>query len=316
MDYKDPIEVAKQLLAEENSAVADVVEAETILDLDDEQDTEGKKPKIDTDKGTEGKDKKNKASIKTKSSSASAKIEKPAVTKEHLDALFTGEELSEDFKEKASTIFEAAINEKATEVEAELHEQFEVSMTEAVETLQKEVTERLDDYLGYVVEEWMKENELAVESGIRTEVAESFIHGLRELFESAYIDVPEEQYDLVDGLSTEVEELRGKLDEAINENIETSKDKANAECALVFEEETEGMLETDVDRLRTLAEGLEFDSVEQFKEKLNILKESYSETTNVISEETDVTTPDQDMEKSTSPAMEAYTRALRNPLTK
>ena len=148
MDYKDPIEVAKQLLAEENSAVANVVEAETILDLDDEQDAEGKKPKIDTDKGTEGKDKKNKASIKTKSSSASAKIEKPAVTKEHLDALFTGEELSEDFKEKASTIFEAAINEKATEVEAELHEQFEVSMTEAVETLQKEVTERLDDYLG------------------------------------------------------------------------------------------------------------------------------------------------------------------------
>jgi len=316
MDYKDPIEVAKQLLAEENSAVADVVEAETILDLDDEQDTEGKKPKIDTDKGTEGKDKKNKASVNMKSSSASAKIEKPAVTKEHLDALFTGEELSEDFKEKASTIFEAAINEKATEVEAELHEQFEASMAEAVETLQKEVTERLDDYLGYVVEEWMKENELAVESGIRTEVAESFIHGLRELFESAYIDVPEEQYDLVDGLATEVEDLRGKLDEAINENIETSKDKANAECALVFEEETEGMLETDVDRLRTLAEGLEFDSVEQFKEKLNILKESYSETTNVISEETDVTTPDQDMEKSTSPAMEAYTRALRNPLTK
>ena len=316
MDYKDPIEVAKQLLAEENEAMVDVVEAETILDLDDEQDTEGKKTKIDTDKGTEGKDKKNKASLNMKPSSASAKIEKPAMTKEHLDALFTGEELSEDFKEKASTIFEAAINEKAAEVEVALNEQFEVAISEAVENLQKEVTERLDDYLGYVVEEWMKENELAVESGIRTEVAESFIHGLRELFESAYIDVPEEQYDLVDGLATEVEDLREKLDAAINENIEANKERDLAECALVFEEETEGMLETDVDRLRTLAEGLEFESVDQFREKLNILKESYSEGNNVITEETDVTTPDEGTEESISPMMEAYTRALRNPLTK
>ena len=314
MDYKDPIEVAKQLLAEENSAVVDVVEAETILDLDDEQDTEGKKPKIDTDKGTEGKDKKNKATLNMKSSKASAKVEKLAATKEHLDALFTGEELSEDFKEKASTIFEAAINEKATEVEAELHEQFEATMAEAVEDLQKEVTERLDDYLGYVVEEWMKENELAVESGIRTEVAEGFIHGLKELFESSYIDVPEEQYDLVDGLATEVEDLREKLDLAVNENIETTKEKALAECALVFEEETEGMLETDIDRLRTLAEGLEFETVDQFKEKLNILKESYSETaSNTVTEE-DITTPDQGVEQSVSPIMEHYTRALRNPL--
>lgn len=317
MDYKDPIEVAKQLLAEENEAVVDVVEAETILDLDDEQDTEGKKTKLDIGKGTEGKDKKNKASLNMKPSSASAKVEgAPSMTKEHLDALFTGEELSEDFKEKASTIFEAAISERAAQVELALNEQFEIAISEAVEGLQKEVTERLDDYLGYVVEEWMKENELAVESGIRTEVAESFIHGLRELFESAYIDVPEEQYDLVDGLSTEVEDLREKLDAAINENIETTKEKDLAECSLVFEEETEGMLETDIDRLRTLAEGIEFDSVDQFREKLNILKESYSENSNTLTEETDVTTPDEGTEESISPMMEAYTRALRNPLTK
>ena len=304
MDYKDPIEVAKQLLAEENEAVVDVVEAETILDLDDEQDTEGKKTKLDIGKGTEGKDKKNKASLNMKPSSASAKVEgAPSMTKEHLDALFTGEELSEDFKEKASTIFEAAISERAAQVELALNEQFEIAISEA-------------DYLGYVVEEWMKENELAVESGIRTEVAESFIHGLRELFESAYIDVPEEQYDLVDGLSTEVEDLREKLDAAINENIETTKEKDLAECSLVFEEETEGMLETDIDRLRTLAEGIEFDSVDQFREKLNILKESYSENSNTLTEETDVTTPDEGTEESISPMMEAYTRALRNPLTK
>ena len=308
MDYTDPVEVAKKLLAEEQEVVS---EAETILDLDDEQDTQGKKPKIDTDKGTEGKAAKNQGSIKMKPSDASAKVEKPAM-KEHLDALFSGEELSEDFQEKAKTIFEAAINERTDAVEEELHEAYEVALAEAVETLQQEITERLDDYLGYVVENWMKDNELAVESGIRTEVAESFIHGLRDLFESSFIDVPEEKYDLVDGLATEVEELRGALDEALNENIELSKDKTFADCALAFESMTEGLLETEVDRLRTLAEGIEFDSVEQFTDKLATIIESYTES-NVISEEADITTPEQGEEASTgNNVMDAYTRALRS----
>ena len=309
MDYTDPVEVAKKLLAEEQEVVS---EAETILDLDDEQDTQGKKPKIDTDKGTEGKAAKNQGSIKMKPSDASAKVEKPAM-KEHLDALFSGEELSEDFQEKAKTIFEAAINERTDAVETELHEAYEVALAEAVETLQQEITERLDDYLGYVVENWMDENELAVESGIRTEVAESFIHGLRDLFESSFIDVPEEKYDLVDGLATEVEELRDALDEALNENIELSKDKTFADCALAFESMTEGLLETEVDRLRTLAEGIEFDSVEQFGEKLDTLIESYTENA-PVTEETDITTPEEGEETSTgNPLMEAYSRALRNP---
>ncbi len=309
MDYTDPVEVAKQLLAEEQEVVN---EAETILDLDDEQDTQGKKTKIDTDKGTEGKASKNQGSVKMKPSDANAKVEKPAMTKEHLDALFSGEDISEDFQEKAKTIFEAAINERTTAVEAELTEAYEVALTEAVEKLQHEITERLDDYLGYVVENWMKENELAVESGIRTEVAENFISGLRDLFESSFIDVPEEKYDLVDGLATEVEELRFALDEAVNENIELGKDKTFADCALVFEEKTEGLLETEVDRLRTLAEGIEFDGVEQFSEKLDTLIESYTENA-PINEETDITTPEEGEQASTgNPLMEAYSRALRN----
>ncbi len=310
MDYTDPVEVAKQLLAEEQVVVN---EAETILDLDDEQDTEGKKPKVDTDKGTEGKASKNQASVKMKSSAANAKVEKPSMTKEHLDALFNGEDLSEDFRSKAVTIFETAINERTSAVEGELYEAYEVALTEAVEKLQHEITERLDDYLGYVVENWMKENEIAVESGIRTEVAENFIGGLRDLFESSFIDVPEEKYDLVDGLATEVEELRSRLDEAVNDNIELSKDKTFADCALVFEEKTEGLLETEVDRLRTLAEGIEFDGVDQFTEKLDILIESYTENS-PITEETDVTTPEEGVQPSAgTPLMEAYSRALRNP---
>ena len=158
----------------------------------------------------------------------------------------------------------------------------------------------------------MKENELAVESGIRTEVAENFIAGLRDLFESSFIDVPEEKYDLVDGLATEVEELRSALDEAVNENIELSKDKTFADCALVFEEKTEGLLETEVDRLRTLAEGIEFDSVEQFTEKLDTLIESYSNNT-TVTEETDITTPEEGVELPREPTHGAYSRALRNP---
>ena len=311
MDYTDPVEVAKQLLAEEQEVVN---EAETILDLDDEQDTQGKKPKIDTDKGTEGKAKKNQGTVKMKASDANAKIEQPSATKEHLDALFSGEDLSEDFRNKATTIFETAINERADAVEVELHEAYEVALTEAVEKLQQEITERLDDYLGYVVENWMKDNELAVESGIRTEVAENFIAGLRDLFESSFIDVPEEKYDLVDGLATEVEELRSRLDEAVNENIELGKDKTVADCALVFEEKTEGLLETEVERLRTLAEGIEFDSVEQFSEKLDTIIESYSNSNVTVKEETDITTPEEGVEASAgNPLMEAYTNALRNP---
>ena len=311
MDYTDPVEVAKQLLADEQEVVN---EAETILDLDDEQDTAGKKAKIDTDKGTEGKAAKNQGTVKMKSSDANAKVEKPNMTKEHLDALFSGEDLSEDFRNKATTIFETAINERADAVEAELHEAYEVALSEAVEKLQQEITERLDDYLGYVVENWMKENELAVESGIRTEVAENFIAGLRDLFESSFIDVPEEKYDLVDGLATEVEELRSALDEAVNSNIELSKDKTFADCALVFEEKTEGLLETEIDRLRTLAEGIEFDSVEMFTEKLDTIIESYASNNSNITEEIDVTTPEEGTEASTgNPLMEAYANALRNP---
>jgi hypothetical protein len=307
MDYKDPIEVAKQLLAEENQVM---VEAETILDLDDEQDTEGKKTKIDTDKGT-----KKQPEPKMKPSKASGKVETVKATKEHLDALFSGEELTEGFREKATTIFEAAINERADQVEAKLQEQYEDTLAEATASLEQQITERLDDYLGYVVEEWMSENEVAVESGIRTEVAEGFIHGLKDLFESSFIDVPEDQYDLVDGLSTEVEDLRSKLDEAVNVNIELSKDNLISECALVFEEETEGMLETEIDRLRTLAEGIEFDSLDQFKEKLIVLKESYSENTAPSLNEEDTTTPDSSVQEPSdiSPLMERYTRALNTP---
>jgi len=305
MDYTDPIEVAKQLLSEEN-----LVEAETILDLDDEQDTEGKKPKIDTDKGT-----KKQPEPKMKPSKASAKLDTAKATAEHLTALFSGEELTEDFRDKAQTIFEAAINERADQVEAELLEEYEVALAESVETLQQEITERLDDYLGYVVEEWMTDNEVAVESGIRTEVAEGFIHGLKDLFESSFIDVPEEQYDLVDGLSTEVEELRSKLDEAVNSNIELGKENTITECSLVFEEETEGLLETEVDRLRTLAEGIEFESVDQFREKLNVLKESYTDNTSPTLYEEDNTTPDTSVHHSAdiSPLMERYTQALKSP---
>ena len=305
MDYTDPIEVAKQLLSEEN-----LVEAETILDLDDEQDTEGKKTKIDTDKGT-----KKQPEPKMKPSKASAKLDTAKATAEHLTALFSGEELTEDFRDKAQTIFEAAINERADQVEAELLEEYEVALAESVETLQQEITERLDDYLGYVVEEWMTDNEVAVESGIRTEVAEGFIHGLKDLFESSFIDVPEEQYDLVDGLSTEVEELRSKLDEAVNSNIELGKENTITECSLVFEEETEGLLETEVDRLRTLAEGIEFESVDQFREKLNVLKESYTDNTSPTLNEEDTTTPDTSVQQSAdvSPLMERYTQALKSP---
>ena len=238
-------------------------------------DAEGKHAKIDTDKGTEGKDKGNKSSVNMKPSAASSTVEKPKAKKEHVEALFNGEDLSEEFKTKATTIFEAAINESLETYGNALEEDYNNRMAEEVETIKTELAENMNDYLGYVVEEWVKENEVALERGLRAEVAENFMTGLKNLFTEHYIDIPEEKYDVLEGLVIQVEELQEKLDKEIESNIELRNENNEAACEKLFMESTHGMVDTDVEKLKSLAEGLEFDSVEQFEEKLNVLKENY-----------------------------------------
>jgi hypothetical protein len=192
-----------------------------------------------------------------------------------MDSLFDGEDLSEEFMSKAEVVFEAAVNERVTVLEEELKKAVAESYEEELEGFKAELTERVDDYLNYVVEEWMKENELAVETGIRSEVAESFIEGLKSLFETNYIDIPEERVDVLEKLVNENEEINEQLNEAINTNIELSKDLLGYQKAEIFAGAADGLSDVQIDRFASLAEGLEFEGAEEFTNKLNVLRESY-----------------------------------------
>ena len=241
------------------------------------QDAEGGHAKIDTDKGTSQGSNELKGKAK-----ASAKIEKPVSSgssqermEQHLTALFDGEDLSEAFQGKAATIFEAAINERVGIFEDAIIEQYQSHLTESIEETTKDLIEKLDDYLGYVVEQWMEENALAVENGIRTDVAENFISGMKTLFEDSYIDMPDEKYDVLGDVTDANEQLEDVLNSALEENIALRKEIVAHRCGEVFAEETDGLTDVEVDKLATLSEGLEFENETQYREKINVLRESY-----------------------------------------
>ena len=246
------------------------------------QDATGKGAIIGTDKGTEGKDKKNQKSTDAKKSDASGNIEAPPESgtskerlQEHLVALFDGEDLTEDFKVKASTIFEAAINQRMEEIEQDLTGQYQNILEEHIAELSETLSEKIDDYLSYVIEQWMSENKLELETGIRTQVAENFITGLKVLFEDSYIDMPDERYDVLDTVVEESNEMQSKLNDQLQENINLRKKLVQHECKETFMVESSDMIDTDAERLASLASGIEFDSVDQYKNKLSTIKESY-----------------------------------------
>jgi hypothetical protein len=199
--------------------------------------------------------------------------------KEDIDALLQGEDLSEEFVSKATTIFEAAVmsrvEEIAEEVESQLHEQFE----QAVEELKEDFAAKIDDYLNYMVEEWMKENELAIESGLRAEIVEDFIGGLKNLFAEHYIDIPEEKVDVVQEMADKVEELEAKLNEEISRSIEFKKEINEHKKVQAVQAVCEGLTQTQVEKLKSLAESVEFTTEEDFTEKLSTLKEAYAPST-------------------------------------
>ena len=248
------------------------------------QDAEGGHAKIDTDQMTDNS-KKNMKTIAGKGGSA-----KGANVKEALDALFDGEELSESYQNKAATIFEAAINERITSIEEDLVQQYQNILEETIEQTTAELAEKLDDYLGYVVEQWVEENQLAVENGIRTDVAENFISGLKVLFENCYIDVPDEKYDLLEEVTDVKNELEEDLNKALQENIKLRKDIVAHRCGEIFAEEADGLTDMEVEKLASLSEGIEFETEEQYRDKINVLRESYfAEEPVVMTEEVETT---------------------------
>lgn len=218
----------------------------------------------------------------------------PAATlgamKEDVAEMFEGDDLSEEFKEKASTIFEAAVAARMNIEAVRLEEEFATKLDEAVVAIQEEMTEKVDQYLDYVVEQWIEDNKLAIESSIRANIAEDFMEGLRNLFAESYINVPDEKLDVIGELQAEVEELEEKLDESVNKQLELQAILDEATKEATFDEVSEGLAATQVEKLRTLAEGLDFSDAETYAKKLNIIKDKYfSEkkevSTGVVTEE-------------------------------
>jgi len=233
--------------------------------------------------------------------------------REHLGQLFSGEELSEEFKDKASTVFEAAVDMRVEEIREELSEEFEATLDEEKEAL----ATKLDEYLTYVVENWMKENQVAIDAGIKTDISESFMVGLKALFEEHYVTMPDAKYDLVEGLNNKIDEVEAKLNESIEKNIELSKGLVKAQCEALYETAARDMTSTDEEKFRSMVEAVDFNSVDDFQEKLNTLKENFFESeetvvTPLVEEfATDEAEAEREHTLDLSPSMTAYTNMLK-----
>ena len=240
---------------------------------------------------------------------------------EDIQALLEGEELSEEFQEKAKTIFEAAIKTKIAEVKSELQEQYEATIVEEVAAVKSELTERIDAYLEYVADEWMSENQLAVEAGLKTEMTESFLTGMKSLFEEHYVTIPEEKYDVLNNMVDKLDEMEGKLNEQINKNIALTKRLSESTSDVIFADVTEGLAVTQKDKLAKLAENVEFDSEDAYREKLVTLRESYFPTngTSVQRNETETLTEGTEtghQEPAVTGLMESYLKTLGRSVPK
>ena len=196
--------------------------------------------------------------------------------KEDIDALFADDStISEEFKGKVATIFEARVQDRVSQIEEETEAKYAGMLEEAVEAIRADLTEKVDDYLSYVVEQWMEENQIAIETGLRAELTEDFIGGLRNLFAEHYIDVPAEKVDLVDELAGKVEELESKLNEEIERGIEFKKALIESRKNELTREVTEGLTATQVEKIKTLAESVEFSTEDEYKAKLETIRENY-----------------------------------------
>ena len=194
---------------------------------------------------------------------------------EDVNALLGGEELSEEFKEKAKTIFEAAINAKVAEIKETLESQYAEKLAEEVEAAKESLAERVDSYLEYVADEWFEENALAIENGLKTEMTESFLTGMKGLFEEHYVTIPEDKYDVLESMVEKLDDMETKLNEQIEKNINLNGRLAEATAGGILDQVSEGLAVTQKEKLASLSESVEFESEDQYREKLETLKESY-----------------------------------------
>ena len=230
----------------------------------------------------------------------------------------TDADLSEEFKEKAATIFETAVKTRIQEQVKVLEAQYEEKLSNETKTVKEAMVEKVDSYLNYVVEEWMKENELAVERGIRTEIAEDFITGLKSLFKEHYIDVPEEKYNVLEDLTNQGKDLEAKLNEQIEKNVNLTKEVSEFHKRQAIAEVSADLADTEIEKFVSMAENVEYDSAEKFKEKLETIKESYFPKTKIeeatSKDEVDSVAANEPAVEASSDAMAAYTAAISKNL--
>ena len=235
-----------------------------------------------------------------------------AAIEEDVNALLSGEDLSEEFKEKAKTIFEASINAKITDIENQLNEEYNKKLTEEVESIKVELTERTDAYLEYVADEWMKENALAVEKGIKTEMTESFMEGMKKLFEEHYVTLPDDKYDVLENMVDKLDEMETKLNEQIEKNVALNQKLGESTAQTIINNVAEGLAVSQKEKLQSIAESVEFESEESYRGKIETLKESYfgqKKTTTTTSAPQELKEEAAHVEPATG-AMAAYLDAL------
>src|SRR6056300_828426 len=239
------------------------------------------------------------------------KEEKEIDVKEHVDALVAGDDsLSEEFKQKAATVFEAAIKSKVKDIAEEIQADYDKKFEEETSKAKDELVEKVDSYLSYVVEEWMKENELALERGIKGEIAEDFIGGLKKLFEDHYIDVPDEKYNVLEDQASKIEELEKKLNESIEKNVELSKENGKHIRQSIIDEASKDLAETQKEKFNKLAEEVDYKNEEDFKNKVSTIKESYFGKKDSSGEIDDVAADSSPLNEDLSNAMAAYSAAI------
>ena len=304
-----PAEPMKKGMKEEE------VEVEGDVVAEEEQTTEDQADVVSEEETTESEEQEivaEEESSEEEEVVAEEQIEDSIDVEEDLTALLEGEELSEEFQNKARTIFEAAIKTKISEVKSELQEQYEKTIVEEVASVKAELAERVDAYLEYVSDEWMSENKLAVEAGLKTEMTDSFLTGMKSLFEDHYVTIPEDKYDVLNSMVEKLDEMEGKLNEQINKNVALNKRLAESTSDVILADVSEGLAVTQKDKLATLAENVEFDGEDNYREKLVTLRNSYfpanpgtqRDKTETISEGT------AEAPKTNSSLMETYLQTL------
>ena len=265
---------------------------------------------LDAGEDSKMADKKKEVNQKTANISASYKMKKEE-TDEHVNALVAGQDdLSEEFKTKAATVFESAVNSKVKEIAELMEADYSTKLEQDGAKAKEELTEKVDSYLSYVVEEWMKENEIALERGIKGEIAEDFITGLKKLFAEHYIDVPDDKYNVLEDQASKIEDLEKKLNEQIEKNVELNKDNAEKTRNEIMSEVASDLADTAKEKFAKLAEEIEWSDADSFKKKCETIKESYFGKKEEVKDKLDDVAAGDESNVDLSQAMAAYTAAI------